>query len=53
MTKWEYIAESCPDGHKDTITMFLNKMGREGWELITITTSVSGWVYLFKRPYEK
>lgn len=45
MTAWEYLHES----HLDEPT--LNKLGREGWELVNAALSPMGvWHLWFKRP---
>lgn len=56
MTKWEYI-EVAPsgiwtntwEGEKITLEEFLNKKGKEGWELVQ-GPSYNYNVCIFKRP---
>jgi hypothetical protein len=52
MKKWEYkIIEN------QTNEYFLNELGKEGWELVSLVYVVSGlfmdWQYTFKREIEE
>ena len=48
--KWEYISIRLNDNHSS-----LNKLGQEGWELVSVVFDVSGHALLayFKRPIWK
>lgn len=50
-TKWEYkVLESNPMTLCSQIEAALNKQGDDGWELIAVTPTVTGWFkFYFKR----
>jgi hypothetical protein len=48
LTKWEHVCVH-PSG-ADGLTKAARKHGVEGWELVTVTVSGSGFVQCFKRP---
>ncbi|MEY4320450.1 MAG: hypothetical protein RLZZ471_391 [Actinomycetota bacterium] len=50
MTKWEYLTTPLPPHNQ---TAILNDWGKDGWELISVTTNaMGGLVAFFKRPLE-
>ncbi len=56
--RWEYkavarskVEELAPEKSKDKLTAGLNKLGEEGWELVTVESpDKQPPLYLFKRP---
>lgn len=42
--KWEYHSNGPPWDWTDTLDVWLNKMGAEGWELVTVSET-SGYMY--------
>ena len=63
MQTWEYLYILAFDdnvqsingvGAKEKLPAFLEKYGKEGWELVGITTKGDTyWRLVFKRPIEK
>ncbi len=50
MTKWEYLTTPLPQHNQ---TVILNDWGKDGWELVSITTNLQGgMIAFFKRPLE-
>ncbi|MEY4499795.1 MAG: hypothetical protein RL101_908 [Actinomycetota bacterium] len=50
MTKWEYLTTPLPPHNQ---TVILNDWGKDGWELVSITTNLQGgMIAFFKRPLE-
>ncbi|MEN9707084.1 MAG: hypothetical protein RIS31_650 [Actinomycetota bacterium] len=50
MTKWEYLTTPMPPHNQ---TAILNDWGKDGWELVSITTNLQGgMIAFFKRPLE-
>jgi hypothetical protein len=54
-TKWEYkVTDSKEMGGVKNIESALNKMGEEGWEVVTMNVTSSGltftYLFLLKRP---
>jgi hypothetical protein len=63
MQKWEYMRVSIFNGKVvkindsqfgvlpgEKLDQFLRRVGRDGWELITIQNSPDEVIYFFKRP---
>lgn len=56
--QWEYRVESIKTPEIGTVTDALNRLGAEGWEVISIATTVKTWVnltgndlvFVLKRP---
>lgn len=57
LTQWEYrLEDAAPDG-PEAITAWLNELGHQGWELVSIYQVIylgrtHGGVYYFKRAIE-
>lgn len=69
MQKWEYLtlevsrnygktkyivnSEQQPDLTNEKLAIVLNKIGRQGWELVGMTDAGEGNSFVFKRVYVK
>jgi hypothetical protein len=40
--KWEYLVHSIDSKQSGTIPVALNRMGSQGWELVSVTLANSG-----------
>jgi hypothetical protein len=59
MAKWEYlyvialfnnVIEVNEEKHKERVTVFLQRVGKEGWELASTNALPSAnWRFIFKR----
>lgn len=47
MTQWEYLTSLNAEEE------FLNHLGLEGWELVTVVVVYSGRMFYFKRPVQQ
>lgn len=54
MIRWEYHIETVYEDHPKGIYYPLNELGRDGWELVSVTrrTIPGRYVCFFKRPYK-
>ncbi len=47
LPKWEYLVESYESFDERSIQSDLNRFGKEGWDLVSVSTSLR--TYIFKR----